>query len=187
MRVMQSEDEFIGSASVVALGMFDGVHIGHQKLIRTAIQLAQALDVTSVVCTFDRHPMCILYPERAPEPILPLAQNLEKFEALGAECALVKPFTAEFGAMPPEAYLAMLKEKMRVRAIVVGENYSFGSGGRGNPQMICELAKKLDYEAVVVPPVMDDGVMASSTYVRRLLREGDLAHAERLLRIEAHI
>ena len=109
MRIIHSEAEFDARASVVALGMFDGVHIGHQ-----AVALARELDAACVVCTFDRHPLSVLRPDRAPAPLLTLAENLAKFEALGADFALVQAFTPSYGATPPEDFLRFLVEKLRV-------------------------------------------------------------------------
>ena len=185
MKIIYDEIAFLEEASVAALGMFDGVHIGHQELIRNAVVLARSLNARCVVCTFDRHPMSVLRPGRAPKPLLTLEQNLLKFERLGADYALVKPFTPEFAATPPEEYIRQLVEKMRVRAIVVGENYTFGAGGKGNADLIRRLAAELGCRALVVAPVMDGGVVASSTYVRALLAAGETAHAHRLLDIPA--
>ena len=183
MRVIHGEADFTGAASVVALGMFDGVHIGHQKLIRTAAALAEDSGAACVVCTFDRHPLSVVCPERAPKALLPLEANLEKFRALGADWTLVMPFTPEFGATPPEDFLRELVRALRVRAIVVGENYSFGQGGRGDAAMIRALSGALGYRAVIVPPVMDGDIVASSTDIRALLARGEAAHAARLLEI----
>ena len=183
MRIIYDEKAFLEDGSVAALGMFDGVHIGHQELIRNAVILAKSLNCRSVVCTFDRHPLSVLRPDRAPKPLLTLQQNLLKFERLGADYALVKAFTPEFAAMAPEEYLRRLVQNMRVRAIVVGENYTFGAGGLGNAAMIRAMAGELGYRALVVAPVMDGSVVASSTYVRALLAVGETAHAQRLLDI----
>ena len=187
MKIIYDEAEFLDEASVVALGMFDGVHIGHQELIRNAVTLAKSLDAKSVVCTFDRHPLSVLMPERAPKPLLTLDQNLLKFERLGADYALVKAFTPEFGATSPETFIRELVAKMRVRAIVVGENYTFGEGGRGDADMVRRMAGELGYRALVVAPVMDGAVMASSTYVRALLAAGETSHAARLLDIRDNV
>lgn len=184
MRLLHSEAEFHGKLSAVALGMFDGVHIGHQRLIRTAVTLARELNGESIVCTFDRHPLSLLSPERAPESLLTLDENLRKFEQLGADCALVKSFTREFAAVLPEDYLAQLVDELRAKVIVVGENYTFGRGGLGNAGMIQRYAPKYGYRAVVVPPVMDGDRMASSTYVRELRRTGEWEHVRRLMDIE---
>ena len=184
MRVLCSEKEFSGTASVVALGMFDGVHIGHQALIRTAVKLAKDIGAQSIVCTFDRHPMAVLCPQRAPEQLLSLEENLRKFERLGADAALVKTFTKEFAAELPEDFLAMLVDELHAKVIVVGENYTFGREGRGNAAIIRQYEKKYGYRAVIVPPVMDGERWASSTYIRELIRNGETEHAERLLKIE---
>lgn len=183
MKVIASAEAFEGSASVVALGMFDGVHIGHQRLIREAVRLARALDAQSVVCTFDRHPLSVLCPERAPRPILPLEENLAKFAALGADWALVTPFTREFAMTPPEDYLRALAARLHVRGVVVGENYTFGRGGRGDAAMMRAMAAECGYCARVVEPVRDGGGMISSTRIRGMLARGERARAQALLAI----
>ena len=98
----------------------------------------------------------------------------------------MKAFTPEFAATEPDVYLRQLVEKMRVKGIVVGENYTFGAQGRGNAELIRKMAPELGYRALVVAPVMDGSVMASSTYVRALLAAGEVAHANRLLDIPAN-
>ena len=183
MKVITSESEFTGAASVAALGMFDGVHIGHQALIRDAVALAREMDAQCVVCTFDRHPLSVLCPERAPKPLLTLEENLRKFESLGADVALVKSFTPTFADMPPEDYLRALARDLRAKAVVAGENYTFGAGGRGDAAMIRRLSTALGYRAEIIPPVMDGDVMCSSTWIRRLLASGQAEHAARLLHI----
>ena len=184
MIVLHAESEFSGARSVVALGMFDGVHIGHQRLILRAVALAREMNASAIVCTFDRHPLSVIAPERAPEPVLPLAENLQKFEQLGADFAIVRPFTREFAAMPPEKYIHLLCETLHAAAIVVGENYTFGDHGRGNAELLRRLAPECGYRAEIIPPVMVGERMASSTYIRELRREGKCEEAGRLLRIE---
>ena len=183
MKIIYDTTEFTGRRAVVALGMFDGVHIGHQALIRRAVALAAELEAQSVVCTYDRHPLSVLCPQRAPEALLPLHENLKKFERLGAEWALVQAFTPEYGATEPVAFLKALVSQLRVAAIVAGENYSFGAKGRGDAALIRDMAGKLGYRAEIVPPVMDGDVMCSSTRIRQLLSIGETEHAQRLLRI----
>ena len=185
MKIIHGPSEFAGAASVVALGMFDGVHIGHQALIRRAVALARALGAESIVCTFDRHPLSVLFPDKAPVPLLPLEANLEKFARLGADWALVQAFTAEYGATPPEDFLRALTRDYRVRAIVAGENYTFGAGGKGDAALIRRMADGLGCLAEIVPPVMDGDVMCSSTWIRRLIEQGELEHADRLLALDA--
>lgn len=183
MIILNHESQFTGARSVAALGMFDGVHIGHQRLIREAVRLAREMDAQCVVCTFDRHPMSVICPARAPKPLLPLEENLRKFEALGADAALVRPFSPEVAAMPPEDYIRNLVEKMRVCAIVIGENHTFGQGGKGDARMVRELAAKYGYRARIVEPVRDAEGMISSTRIRAMLENGETKRAEELLKI----
>ena len=184
MKIIREPREFTAAAAVVALGMFDGVHIGHQALIRRAVALAGELGAASVVCTFDRHPLSVLCPQKAPAPLLTLPENLNKFERLGADYALVQAFTPDYGATPPEEFLRDLVRDYRVRAIVAGENYTFGAGGRGNAALIRRMSGELGCLAEIVPPVMDGDVMCSSTWIRRLIEAGETAHAERLLKLD---
>ena len=183
MKIIHCPSDFPDAASVVALGMFDGVHIGHQALIRRAVALARSLDAKCVVCTFDRHPLSVLFPDRAPAPLLPLSENLKKFEALGADFALVQAFTPEYGATPPADFLRALVRDYRVRAIVAGENYTFGAGGSGDAALIRRMAVELGCRAEIVPPVMDGDVMCSSTWIRQMIEAGETEHARRLLEI----
>lgn len=184
MKIIHDATEFTGRNAVVALGMFDGVHVGHQALIRRAVALAGERGAQSVVCTYDRHPMSVLCPGRAPEALLPLHENLKKFERLGADWALVQAFTPEYGATPPRDFLRALVRDLRAAAIVVGENYTFGAGGAGNAALIRELAGELGYRAEVIPPVMDGDAVCSSTLIRHLLATGHSEHAQELLRID---
>ena len=162
MKIIHDTTEFTGHRAVVALGMFDGVHIGHQALIRRTVALAAELEAQSVVWTFDRQPLSVLCPEKAPPALLPLTENLKKFERLGAEWALVQAFTPEYGATDPLAFLRGLVRQMRVAAIVAGENYTFGAKGRGDATLIRRMAGELGYRAEIVPPVMDGDVMCRS-------------------------
>ncbi|MBE5809265.1 MAG: FAD synthetase family protein [Clostridiales bacterium] len=183
MRVIDSIGDYTGAPSVVALGMFDGVHIGHQRLIRTAVEVARGTGCQCVVSTFDRHPLAVICPERAPRQLCTLEQNLHKMERLGADWALVQHFDSAFGDMDAEAYLRMLVKGMNARYLVVGENYTFGRGGRGTPGLLRTLEHAIGYETVVVPPVMDGKRVTSSTYIRELLEAGEAEHARRLLDI----
>ena len=183
MIVLGNAAQFPGEVSVAALGMFDGVHVGHQSLIRRAVALAKEMDASSVVCTFDRHPLSLICPERAPKPLRTLQENLKQFERLGADYALVEPFSREFSELSPEDYLRALVKNLRAKALVMGENHTFGRAGRGDAALIRRMADELGYRAVVVPSVMDGERMVSSTYIRELLRAGETEHARRLLEI----
>lgn len=185
LQILRSEREYTGKASVLALGTFDGVHIGHAALIRCAHDIAADMGADCVVCTFDRHPLSVLHPERAPAQLTTLEEKCAKFAALGADYALVRAFTLELAAQSAEAYLAELVRNMRAAAVVVGENHRFGFHGQGDARLIGEMGAKMDFAAVIVPPVYDEGELVSSTLIRRLLAGGQRERAERLLSIQA--
>ena len=185
MRIWTNEPDFDLEASVIALGTFDGVHIGHQALIRRAKAMAVEMDADCVVCTFDRHPLSLLCPRRAPMPLTGIEEKLAKFEALGVDGVLLKPFTREFAAIEPLKYLNDLTRKLHVRGIVAGFNYSFGAGGRGNADMIRAEAQRLGYRAEIVEAIVDGGDTVSSTLIRSLLSEGKKARAQALLALQS--
>ena len=169
MIVLHSAEEFKGRVSVVALGMFDGVHVGHQKLIREAVRLAKEMNAVSIVCTFDRHPLSVLRPERAPEPLLTLEENLEKFARLGADAAFIQPFT--------KAFAEMLRDQYRGAVVVCGDNFRFGRNAAGKPADL----EAFGLETHVVPPVVYGSRVVSSTYIRESVRDGRVGRAKQLL------
>ena len=124
MNVYQDEREFMGRASVMTMGTFDGVHAGHRALIHCALEKARALGVPAVVYTYDRNPLAALCPQRAPVPLMTLEEKLAALEKLGVDCVVVRRFTREFAAIEAEAFLRRVCEALKLRAIVVGYNLS---------------------------------------------------------------
>lgn len=185
MRIWTRESDFDFASSVVALGTFDGVHIGHQALICRTMEMAGEMNASSVVCTFDRHPLSLLKPEIAPAPLMRLEEKLEKFEKMGVDGVLLKAFTPEFAAIEAERYIEELSRSLRVCGIVAGFNYTFGAGGRGNADLIRAEAVRLGYRAEIVKAVQDGEDTVSSTLIRRLLAEGNLQRAQRLLGLQS--
>ena len=181
MQIYTHENQFTGSACALALGMFDGVHLGHQKLSRTAVSLARAAGVPAVVDTFDAHPLQVLFPERAPQQLLTNGQRAERISQLGVDVLVMRPFTREYAAQPPEIFLRELCAALHPVDIVVGFNYTFGSRGAGNAELLRKMADELGYRLTVIEPVTAGNEPVSSTRIRRLIAEGDLAGAEELL------
>lgn len=181
MKVISDERMYTGAGSVLALGMFDGVHLGHRALIRRAVACARKEHLDAMVCTFDRHPMCVIKPERAPEMLMTVEQRLQAFAQLGADWALVKPFTRELMNVEAEAYLNSLISATHARVVVVGENYTFGRAGRGTSSLICARAEELGYRPVIMKSIRADGDVVSSTLIRQLFAQGDAVRAEYLL------
>ena len=185
MKVFRNEAEYSMGPSVAVLGTFDGVHIGHQALIRRAMELAKEMNAACVVCTFDRHPLSLLCPEKAPVPLMGLEEKLRKLEQMGVDGVLLKAFTPEFSGIGAVQYLENLSRDLQVKGIVAGFNYSFGAGGRGNADMICAQAPRLGYRAEIVQAVLDGEDTVSSTLIRSLLANGEEERARRLMRLSS--
>jgi riboflavin kinase/FMN adenylyltransferase len=168
--------------TVVALGTFDGVHLGHRAILGTAVDRARALHMTAVACTFDPHPMEVLQPGRAPLPITTLEERLALIAGTGVHGTLVIEFNREIAAIEPEAFVRdVLVSRLRAREIVVGFNHTFGRGARGNAELLAKLGERLDFRTHVVPPYSVEGVAVSSTAVRTALAAGQVERASTLL------
>ena len=168
--------------SAVALGVFDGVHIGHRAILGTAVTHGREAGMPAVACTFDPHPMEVLQPGRAPLAITTLDERLALIEGCGLDAAVVLPFTQELAAMEPEAFVKdVLVTRLGARAIVVGFNHRFGRGARGDVGMLRSLGEQLGFRTHIAEPLMVEGVAVSSTEIRAALQRGDLDAAARLL------
>lgn len=168
-------------ASVVVLGMFDGVHIGHQVLLRKAGMIARSENVPLVVQTFADHPMGLLDPENQPPLLTTFQERTKLMEAMGVDYYSAPPFTAAMRDMPPEEFVGRLVRRWKPVAVVVGYNYSFGREGAGTPLLLHALGDALGFRTVVVPAIRYDGKSVSASEVRRVLALGQVAYARKLL------
>ena len=168
--------------AVVTVGMFDGVHIAHQQLIRTTVRLARRSRGTSIVITFDPDPQLVLDPRHAPSPIMPLERRLQLIAALGADLVWVIPFTKTFATLTPEDFVRrILEERLRATCIVVGETFGFGRARQGNLELLRTLGQQSRMRVVALTAVTRRGQVVSSSRIRRLIQTGDLAQARQLL------
>ena len=168
--------------SVVCIGVFDGVHIGHQALIAHGRVLADELGCQVVVITFNPHPGRVLRPDGAPAELGSLADRIDWIKRAGADEVIVMPFTPALAATSPRefAYLA-LREQTHALAVVVGENFTFGAGATGSVATLAELGEEMGFVADTLM-VMNGQENVSSTRIRRLLAlDGDVAEAAKLL------
>jgi len=164
----------------IALGMFDGVHIGHQSIIRRAVELA-GVDGTSAVFTFSNHPMSVLSPAHMPLQIGTEALKAQQAEELGVDLFVSIPFTRDFAQRTPEEFLALLREDFAPRYVVTGPNYTFGQKGRGTQRQLLREGSDYGFQAEICPAILRDGRPVSSTRIRALIAEGRLAEANDFL------
>jgi phosphoribosyl 1,2-cyclic phosphate phosphodiesterase len=171
-----------GHTSVLAIGNFDGIHLGHQAILRATVERAHALNAVSTALTFDPSPRKVLRPETAPLRLSTNAQRMEWFNALGLEAVVVLPFTLDLARLSPEEFVEqILLRDLHVKAVLVGENFKFGHKQAGDVKLLSELGAKHGFAVVIVPPVVYRGEIVSSTIIRREVAAGDVSHAARLL------
>lgn len=167
---------------VVALGNFDGVHLGHQQIIKTALEKARAVGGTAVVMTFEPHPEKVLHPEQSPPLLMTVAEKARLLRRLGIDVLLLVKFSREFAQIKPVEFVTeILKRKLGAYSVVVGYNYRFGHKGEGTPALLRLLGDELSLNVIVVPPVVVNGTIVSSTLIRKLLQAGKIKEATALL------
>lgn len=167
--------------AVVALGMFDGVHIGHARIIRRAVELAKRLHGTSVVFTFLNHPLSVLAPGHEPPAIASRTLCAQEIAKLGADVLVMIPFDRELAAWSADAFLARLQADFAPRYVVTGPNYTFGRGGVGDRAYLAREGAAYGFETIICEAVTAGGALVSSTRIRGLLAEGNLDQAEAFL------
>lgn len=159
--------------AVVCIGTFDGVHLGHQRVIGEAVRRAKELEIPLIVVTFDRHPLSVLNPPKAPKAIASLKMNLEQLQALGVGLSIVLPFNAWLSRMSAQEFLdTILIEKLRATSVVVGHDFAMGNGREGDTDWL-----RQHLETIVVPPFEIEGVRVSSSIIRELVKQGEIAKA----------
>ena len=174
---------------VVAVGFFDGVHLGHQRLLQLAAEAARAGDgvlrrdpLPAGALTFWPHPMSLLRPAEAPPLLMTLEEKKRAISHQGLDFLVIQPFTPDFARLSPRSFLEdVLVNAMAAETIVVGFNFSFGTGGSGNANWLAGEARRHGRRAVVVPPVAIDDEVVSSSNIREHIRAGRVERAAALL------
>jgi len=177
-----SELSVVPGPIFLAIGVFDGVHRGHQAVISTSGQHAHAAEGTSVVVTFDPHPAKVLRPRDAPHLLTATQHKIALIRALGVSHLLIIEFNREFAATSPEDFVQQLVTHSKpLREICVGHEWSFGKDRRGNLDLLKKLGAQFDFNVVGIPPVMVHSAVVSSTAIRRAVEAGSLAKAAEML------
>jgi riboflavin kinase/FMN adenylyltransferase len=167
---------------VATIGNFDGVHKGHQALFKKVIERASDIDGTSLVITFDPHPIKVMAPDRLKPLITGLEQKKELVTDLGLDVLLLIQFTREFAAISAREFVkAILVDRLRIKEIVVGYDYAFGHNRKGNIEILQEMGQKFDFTVHQIGPVFVGEMLVSSTSIRNLLLEGKVSEVNQLL------
>ena len=159
--------------AVLTIGNFDGVHIGHRKLIDTVIRHAHKEKKASVLYTFSPHPVQVLFPEKKHQLLYSTEKNKAILQSIGLDCLIVEPFTSDFSKLSPESFIEeRIVNLIQPTLIVVGYNFRFGIGNKGSSQLLEKLKKKHNFSLKIIPPVKKKGVVISSSVIKQAILSG---------------
>jgi len=185
MQIVYSVEEAFRTVSggcVATIGNFDGVHQGHQQLIRSVVRQSEEMSLPAVVITFTPHPEQFFSPQTAPALIMQENAKLELFAALGVDVALILPFTAGLAGLSPEDFVnRVLVEGLHVCHLFVGHDYAFGKGRKGNSSLLSNLGRECGFSFTQLMPVFSLGEVISSTRIRSCMQKGMVDEARVLL------
>lgn len=177
-----TENANISKPTVLTLGVFDGLHLGHQRIMQTVVDRAKLAGAVPTAITFDPHPRAVLHPASAPPLLQTLDQRLSNFEVLGIKQAIVIPFTLDFAASEAEAFLEnIVRDRLHAKEVYLGKGFAFGKNRGGNIALLREVSGKLGFVADEVDEVQLRGRRVSSSKIRKLLAEGSVNLARRML------
>jgi riboflavin kinase/FMN adenylyltransferase len=168
--------------TVATIGNFDGVHLGHQEIFRRVMATAAALNGTSVVITFEPHPLTVVPSTRQISLITTTTEKEALIAAAGIDCLVIIPFTREFARRSAREFVVeVLVERLEVRTIIIGYDYAFGRNREGGTDLLSELGREYGFAVEVLPPIGDSGHIFSSSEIRRMVREGEVNRVVPLL------
>src|SRR6185369_1744400 len=183
MRLFHGTDNAeIQRPTVLTLGVFDGLHLGHQLIMQTVVERARELGAVPTVITFDPHPRAVLHPESAPPLLQTFDQKIEGFGVLGIEQTIVVHFTKEFSNLSAEDFIRdVVMDRLHAREVYLGKGFAFGHNRAGNIELLRRLGSELGFVAGEVPEVRLRGQRVSSSRIRELLARGRVNLARRML------
>lgn len=169
-------------ASVITVGVFDGVHIGHRKILEKIVERAKALGAGSVVVTFDPHPLKVLNPKANVPSLISLGHRIRLIESAGVDCLIILKFTPSLARLPADVFIKdILIGRLGLKEIYVGEDFVFGKGAASGIDALRRSGRRLGFRAAVVRPVKVNGAVISSSLIRHLITSGDIGMASRYL------
>jgi riboflavin kinase / FMN adenylyltransferase len=184
MKVLRAIDELssLSGSTHLAIGVFDGLHVGHQAVIGRALESSRQSSGHAVVVTFDPHPVRVLRPEKAPRLLTSTRHKVRLIDKLGVDAVLLLEFTLEFSKTSPEIFIEKLSQAARhLNQICVGQEWTFGANRSGSIRLLEKMAPKLGFQVASVAPILVDQRVVSSTLIRSAVESGDLASAAKYL------
>ena len=183
MKIFHGTDNAnITRSTVLTLGVFDGLHLGHQRIMQTVVNRARAARAVPTAITFDPHPRSVLYPENAPPLLQTLDQRLSNFEVLGIEQTIVIRFDREFASRDAEIFLRdIVHERLQAKEVYLGKGFAFGVNRGGNIELLRRISQELGFVADEVSEITLRGQRISSSKIRELLAVGKTNLARRML------
>ena len=168
--------------TVLTLGVFDGLHLGHQAIVRTVVERSLLVDATPTLITFDPHPRQVLKPDTAPPLLQTFNQKMEGLRGLGIEQVVVLEFNQQLAALSAEEFIGkFIVDGLQAREVYLGKGFAFGHERRGNIELLQTISRQLGFVAAEVPEIQLRGRRISSTMVRMLLKAGRVNVARRML------
>jgi len=185
MKIFRGNDELNPTKfirPVVTIGNFDGCHLGHQEIFKRVKTHASDIGGTSIVYTFDPHPASVVLYNHDVKLVFTLEEKIEAIKAMGMDTLIITPFTREFADTSPEAFVRdIIADRIGAKGVVVGHDFSFGKGDKGNFMLLRRMAKDLGFFVEKVDEVICDGILVSSSRIRNIIQLGDVGLARRLM------
>ena len=183
MRVIFNYDRSYRTSlpSAIALGTFDGIHLGHRQLINELLDKKKTYGYQTIVYTFLNHPLQVLKPETAPPQIMLVKEKIKEFSDLGIDVLVLNQFDESLLRQSPGEFLNQLTHNLNVKSLIVGFNYRFGYRGEGDCAFLERESKLMGFDLTCVPPVQKDDLVISSTLIRSKITQGDVEEAACLL------
>ena len=167
---------------VITIGNFDGVHLGHQKILKKTIQRARALDGVAVVYTFHPHPLKIVRPEAEPQSITTFEEKVRLIDGVGIDILVCENFTRQFAEQPPEEFIKnIIVDRIHPREIIIGHDYAFGKNRKGSIELLQKMGEIFHFKVHVIDNITIKHIPVRSTTVRRLITLGKVSLADKLL------
>jgi riboflavin kinase/FMN adenylyltransferase len=184
VRVLRSLDEFDSSlcGGAVAIGNFDGVHIGHARLVEQLKRRAAQIGGPAIIFTFDPHPVLLLRPEQCPPPLTWTERKAALLESLGVDAVIAYPTDERLLALAAKEFFdEIIRGRLAARAVIEGPNFRFGRGRAGDIALLSSLCREVGLSLDVVPPIEFEGDLVSSSRIRHLIAAGEIGAANRML------